>query len=186
MPSPTLRADICSMPARPAIAADVKRQVLVEAGHRCAIPTCREIVIEVHHIEPWSKSQDHSYGNLIALCPTCHARADRGEIDRKSLRLYKANLRYTHERFSQFEVDVLLGLAKLGVNNASQDYCLPPYNMLLVKRLLDASYIKRFRAGGGSGAIGGINVTPEYLVLTKAGNDFVESLGVSDLDRDRN
>lgn len=166
---------------RPAIPSDLKRRVLVEAGHRCAIPTCREIIVEVHHIEPWSTCQNHTYENLIALCPTCHSRAEHGEIDRKSLRLYKANLRYTHDRFSQFEVDVLLGLAKLGVDKFSEDFCLPPYNMLLLKRLLDAGYIKRLRRSGG-GSVAGINITPEHLVLTKAGGDFVLSLGTGILD----
>ena len=37
---------------RPPIPADIKRKVLVEAGHRCAIPTCRYIEVEIHHIAP--------------------------------------------------------------------------------------------------------------------------------------
>jgi hypothetical protein len=43
-------------------------------------------------IEPWRESQEHRFEDLIALCPNCHQMADRGEIDRKSLRLYKARL----------------------------------------------------------------------------------------------
>jgi 5-methylcytosine-specific restriction endonuclease McrA len=79
---------------RPPIPAEIRRKVLVEAGHRCAIPTCRYIQVEIHHIIPWEHCKEHNYENLIALCPNCHARADKGEIDRKSLRLYKDNLRY--------------------------------------------------------------------------------------------
>jgi hypothetical protein len=45
--------------------------------------------IDVHHIIPWETCQDHSPDNLIALCPNCHRRAHRGEIDRKSLIIYK-------------------------------------------------------------------------------------------------
>lgn len=41
---------------------------------------------------PWETSQSHDFENLIALCPNCHRRADSGEIDKKSLRLYKARL----------------------------------------------------------------------------------------------
>jgi hypothetical protein len=48
--------------------------------------------VDVHHIVPWAKVQDHTFENLIALCPNCHRRAERGDIDRTSLRLYKARL----------------------------------------------------------------------------------------------
>ena len=81
---------------RPPFPADIRRTVLIEAGHRCAIPTCRELTVEVHHIVPWAKCRKHEYKNLIALRPNRHARADRGEIDRSSLRLYKLNLRFAH------------------------------------------------------------------------------------------
>jgi HNH endonuclease len=43
-------------------------------------------------IEPWRESQKHRFEDLIALCLNCHQMADRGEVDRKSLRLYKARL----------------------------------------------------------------------------------------------
>jgi len=78
--------------SRPAIPREIKRAVLIEAGHRCAIQTCKYPAVDVHHIIPWEKTKDHNYDNLIALCPNCHRRADRGEIDRKSLRMYKAQL----------------------------------------------------------------------------------------------
>ncbi|GAA5140136.1 HNH endonuclease [Alloalcanivorax gelatiniphagus] len=77
---------------RPAIPAEVKRAVLVEAGHRCAIPRCGETELDVHHIVPWETCQKHEYSNLIALCPICHRRAHKGEIDRKALLQYKSAL----------------------------------------------------------------------------------------------
>lgn len=78
--------------SREAIPADIEREVLVEAGHRCAIPTCRHPQTQLHHIIPWARLQRHDAHNLIALCPNCHSRADRGEIDRKSVQKYKALL----------------------------------------------------------------------------------------------
>ncbi|WP_205827997.1 HNH endonuclease [Microbulbifer sp. SH-1] len=78
--------------ARPAIPVEIKRAVLVEAGHRCAIPRCGETELDVHHIVPWETCQKHEYSNLIALCPICHRRAHKGEIDRKALFQYKAAL----------------------------------------------------------------------------------------------
>jgi len=75
---------------RPAIPAELRRAVLVEAGHRCAIHTCKsEAGLDIHHIVPWSQCRIHEFENLITLCPNCHRRADQGYIDRTSLRNYK-------------------------------------------------------------------------------------------------
>jgi hypothetical protein len=78
---------------------------LIEAGHRCAIPTCRAHPVEIDHIDDWAKVQEHRFENLIALCPTCHARkGDKpGQIDRKSLRYYKANLGLLNARYGEVE-----------------------------------------------------------------------------------
>lgn len=76
--------------ARPAIPRELQRKVLVESAYCCAI--CRYPATELHHIIPWSKCKKHEFENLIALCPNCHVRADRGEIDRKALREYKRRL----------------------------------------------------------------------------------------------
>jgi len=78
--------------SRPAIPAEISRAVLVEAGHRCAIPRCGATELDVHHIVPWETCQRHEYANLIALCPVCHRRAHKGDIDRKALFQYKAAL----------------------------------------------------------------------------------------------
>lgn len=74
--------------------------MLVEAGHRCAIPTCLASPVVIAHIVPWAKVREHAFPNLIALCPTCHARYDRGEIDRQSMLQYKANLAALNSRYS--------------------------------------------------------------------------------------
>jgi len=77
---------------RPPIPTELSRRVLIEAGHRCAIPTCRNPDVDLHHIVPWERCKSHDFDNLIALCPNCHRRAHNGEIDRKSLLLYKLQL----------------------------------------------------------------------------------------------
>jgi hypothetical protein len=76
-----------------------KRTVLVEAGHRCAIPTCRHPTTEIAHIVPESQDHDDSFDNLIALCPECQNK----EIDRQSIRMYKRNLGILNSRYSDFE-----------------------------------------------------------------------------------
>ncbi|MFE3586796.1 HNH endonuclease [Streptomyces niveus] len=92
---------------RPEIPMKIKRPVLVEAGHRCAIPTCRQTPVEIAHIVPWSKVQEHRFENLIALCPTCHARFDQGDIDRQSMMQYKANLEVVNSRYTDHERQIL-------------------------------------------------------------------------------
>lgn len=77
---------------RPAIPMEIQRAVLIEAGHKCAIPSCRHPRVEIHHIIPWAKSKKHEYENLIALCPNCHTRVHDGDIDRKALVKYKSAL----------------------------------------------------------------------------------------------
>lgn len=97
---------------RPPIPAELKRQVLVEAGHRCAIPTCRQVPVELAHIVAWAKCKEHTFPNLIALCPTCHTRYDRGEIDRKAMLAYKHNLSVLTSRYGELEQRVFRAFAQ--------------------------------------------------------------------------
>ncbi len=164
------------MQNRPLIPAELKRRVLVEAGHRCAIPTCRHIDVDVHHIIPWSECKKHEYENLIALCPNCHRRAHKkNEIDRKSLKLYKANLRFTHDKFSQLEVDILFECFK-----TNQSIMWAPFNKILLKRLIDSSYIQYYETPSGV-IIGGMKSNPDYIKITQNGKKYINSLGEIEL-----
>jgi hypothetical protein len=78
---------------------EIKRMVLVEAAHRCAIPTCRNPTTEIAHMVPESPSRADSFENLIALCPDCQKK----EIDGQSIRMYKRNLGILNSRYSDFE-----------------------------------------------------------------------------------
>ena len=73
--------------------------VLVEAGHRCAIPTCRHPTTEIAHIVPESQSHDDSFKNLIALCPKCRGK----QIDAQTMSTYKHNLEVLNSRYSDLE-----------------------------------------------------------------------------------
>lgn len=76
------------MPDRPKIPAPTARQVLHESCHRCAV--CGfGLSIELAHIVPWRKTQDHSAENLIALCATCHTIADKDKWNSKDFEVYK-------------------------------------------------------------------------------------------------
>ncbi|QJP72082.1 HNH endonuclease [Burkholderia glumae] len=101
--------------SRDTIPAEIKRKVLVEAGHRCAIPTCRATTTEIAHIVPWAETQDNSFENLIALCPNCHTRFDqKKELDRLSIKMYKHNLGILNNRYGEFERRLFEVLAKSG------------------------------------------------------------------------
>ena len=93
---------------RPAIPRPLDRAVRVEAGHRCAIPTCRATSgLQIHHIEEWAKVREHTFDNLILLCSNCHARITAGEIDRRSVMAYKRNLSVLAGRYGDLERRVI-------------------------------------------------------------------------------
>ena len=163
---------------RSPIPAAIKRRILVEAGHRCAIPTCRYIETDIHHIVPWAQCQAHDYENLIALCSNCHRRADRGEIDRKSLLLYKANLRFAHDKYSQLEIDVLFEASKLPSGNS---LVWNAHSLLLLKRLIDSRFIL-VASSGARMLVGPIDSTPLLLSLTNLGKEFIANLSSSELE----
>ncbi len=175
--------DFMTTTSRPPIPAEIKRKVMVEAGHRCAIPTCRYITVEIHHIVPWETCLAHNYHNLIALCPNCHSRADRGEIDRKALRIYKASLRFTHDKYSQFEVDVLTQACRQKENHA---IAYPRGMELMVKRLLESSFVALHDNPNGKVETLGIRSDPFLLVATPLGRNFYASLGLETQDWSEN
>lgn len=170
------------MDNRPQIPAEIRRKILVEAGHRCAIPTCRHIDVDVHHIVPWSDSKSHDYDNLIALCPNCHRRTHKGEIDRKSLRLYKINLRFAHDKYSQLEMDIILELSK-----APSGAGIPwlPVMLILLKRALESRLLEVKSAAPQGVEISmqtmGIDMAPRLIVLSLKGREFVKELGLHEM-----
>ena len=98
--------------ARKSIPNDVRQAVLIEAGYRCAVPTCRTILaLDLHHVVPVSEDGDNTADNLIALCPNCHALHHRGEISEEAIRVYKGMLVALRNAFDQATIDDLLFLS---------------------------------------------------------------------------
>jgi len=95
------------MKKRLTIPAKLKRKILEESGYRCAIPICKQTPVELAHIIPWNQVKEHTFENLIALCPICHTRYDKGDIDRKSIQQYKSNLSIINGRYGDLERRVL-------------------------------------------------------------------------------
>jgi len=73
---------------RPAIPADIKRELMIECGHRCA--SCGEATsLEKAHIDLWKNEKEHKFENLLVLCAVCHTRSHNENWDRLTLREYK-------------------------------------------------------------------------------------------------
>jgi hypothetical protein len=95
---------------RPDIPRELERALFMEAGHRCAIPTCRAVApLVIEHIDDWAMVQEHKFENMIVLCANCHGLKGEGsrKLDRKALRQYKLNLGVINNRYSDFERRVL-------------------------------------------------------------------------------
>ena len=154
---------------RPAIPAEIKRRVLMEAGHRCAIPTCRTVPVELAHIEPYADVRSHTFENLIALYPTCHTRYDNGDIDRLSMKGYKANLGLVSGRYGEMERRILDMLA--ATPGAGQFRLPPAWDIQLMYLIKDGLITKAPQ--GATIIINGLPATEDYLV-TRAGREFID------------
>ena len=98
--------------SRRALSAAVKREVLIEAGYRCGVPTCRAILaIDLHHLVEVSRGGSDALANLIALCPTCHALHHRGTIPQEALHAWKGILVAMSAAFDREAIDRLMFLA---------------------------------------------------------------------------
>ena len=94
--------------------ASLVREVLTEAGYRCAVPTCRGILaLDLHHIWRIADGGSDDASNLIALCPTCHALYHRGTIPAEAIYSYKSMLVALTRAFDLEAVDRLLFLRGL-------------------------------------------------------------------------
>lgn len=157
---------------RPEIPTELRRLVLLEAGHRCAIPTCQQTEIDIHHIVPWERCKSHEFNNLIALCPICHRRAHKGEIDRKSLLAYKRNLsdRVDHGTCISGPVDIDRALGSFHVLKIAGHLQITASGWTTG---LEKITIKILNAGA-FGIAWPVKTLPKNTKLTKQGYDIVE------------
>lgn len=153
------------MVKRPAIPTDLERAVLIECGHRCAIPACRQFPVELAHIVPWSKCKEHRFENLIGLCPTCHTRYDKHQIDVKAMRVYKLNLLLLNSRYGDLEQRVI----HLFINDRSTvDFWWFNEMEILLVRLLDDGLLRRTEE---TRSVGGL--VQNLYKLTEQGTSYI-------------
>lgn len=172
---------------RPPIPRPLRRAVEVEAGHRCAVTTCRQTSgLEIHHILEWAKVKEHTFDNLILVCAVCHARATRGEIDRQAMNAYKANLRVLNGRYGDLERRVLNHFLK---HPDQETITVDRSHRVLLDYLIEDGLLEEAGAADGSlwlddrGAGPGEGPQPGDIVmgpalwrLTDQGKGVVESL----------
>jgi len=156
------------MTKRPGIPKDLERQVKIEAGHRCAIPTCRHPRVEIAHIIPWTEVKEHKFENLIALCPNCHNLYDKDKkIDRKSLKIYKSNLSTINGRYSHFEMRIF----QYFIDNPEEN------QIKLWGRELDVLFLVRdgLLKELNNNFANAINFPPALYAITKEGRRFIQA-----------
>ena len=161
---------IAGMADRPAIPTQMRRDVLIESGYRCAMPHCRETQIEIHHIIGYATVQEHAFDNLIALCANCHQRVTRGEIDRKAITQIKANLSVLTHRYGDLEQRILHVFADAPPGTFT--IMLPGGLDILLMYLIQDGFLRP--TGRNSGVImSGVPSGVEYMI-TPSGQEFIK------------
>jgi hypothetical protein len=105
------------------------------------------------------------FDNLIALCPTCHTRYDNGEIDRKSMQIYKLNLLLVNSRFGDLERRVIRNFVK--VRTTDEFWWFADMDILLLY-LLDDGLLQDT---GQVRNVGGL--VQKLYKLTKKGQEYI-------------
>jgi hypothetical protein len=101
--------------ARVPIPTSVRREILIEASYRCAVPRCMTaIAIDVHHID--ENPANNNPSNLIALCPTCHSAFHRKTYSVEAIQFWKLMLQQLNAAYDRNTINLLLMLAHLEDN----------------------------------------------------------------------
>ncbi len=138
--------------------------------------------MELHHIRPWSEVKEHSFDNLIALCPTDHARATKGEIDRKAMRIYKRNLSLVNSRYSDLEhrlIDLFAANEEISTVRIDRDM-----DFEFMYLMQDGLLVRSIDMSMGSVQIMGVEQGPRLYSLTEEGEDFVSRWAAGELVED--
>ncbi|MGW0206137.1 HNH endonuclease signature motif containing protein [Streptomyces sp. NPDC003233] len=132
--------------------------------------------MEIEHIEDWARVKEHKFDNLIALCPTCHARKGNGpgQIDRKALHQYKTNLAVLTSRYSDAERRLIEHYAKQMELRPGANLLVPlPFGMdWQITYLVRDGYLEKQLTGLGL-SISGLPLV-EFYSFTEAGVEFVQ------------
>jgi hypothetical protein len=164
---------------RPPIPAELQRELFIEAGYRCAIPTCRAVApLTIEHIEDWARVKKHEFANMLVLCCNCHGLKGEGprKLDRKALRHIKANLGIINGRYGEMERRVLMYLAQFPRPATGNTFMLKhPGGLDLMFWYLIKDQILVPMNDMSASLIGDTPLMQDYLV-TDAGWDLIDQL----------
>lgn len=121
--------------------ADLVRELMIEAGYRCAVPTCRTVEpLEIEHIVDYAIVKKHEFSNMVVLCANCHRRKGNGprRLDRAALQIIKRNLAVVNRRYNDVERRVL----EYFVENADAPWVLLPETPVLFSYLLKDGLVR--------------------------------------------
>ncbi|MFI6904885.1 HNH endonuclease [Nonomuraea sp. NPDC050394] len=128
--------------------------------------------LEFEHIDDWSKVRAHEFINMIVLCANCHGRKGDGpgQIDRRSLRQYKANLSILNSRYKGVELQLLEWL----VENPDQEGAAISRGMhWAVYGLIRDGVVRHIQVHPAPGVQMGYALLVDGLILTDAGKVLV-------------
>jgi hypothetical protein len=169
-------------PKRKSIPLTVRQLVLLEAGYKCANPSCRHILtLELHHIVWVKEGGSNDPHNLVALCPNCHALHTAGHIPADAIRTWKSLL-VSLNNPNRASADLLLVLYQdeqriaAVTDQANQP---PPFRftgdgLTMLSGLLVSGLVEIARRFSGAAWFGG--GMPSFEVrLTETGRQLVEA-----------
>lgn len=154
--------------------------VLLEAGYKCANPTCRHILtLELHHIVWVKVGGGNDPDNLVALCPNCHSLHTAGHIPADAIRCWKSLLASLNSSI-RASADILLVLHQEEQRLATSENPAqrpPPFRFTgdglgMLSSLLISGLVEISRRFSGAAYFGG--GMPSFEVsLTAAGRRLV-------------
>ncbi|MDZ4347384.1 MAG: HNH endonuclease signature motif containing protein [Candidatus Binatia bacterium] len=175
--------------SRTTIPVHTRQLVLLEAGYKCANPTCRHVItLELHHIV-WVKDDgDNDPNNLLALCPNCHSLHTHDHIPEQAIRTWKSLL-LALNRTNHATADLLLILSveEQRIEAASDATNIPPPfrftgdGLPALSGLISSGLIEISKRYSGANAWGGS--MPSFEVrLTAKGKNLVSAWRASSGD----
>jgi len=148
----------------------LRRELMAEAGWRCAIPTCRvSSPLQLAHIDPVENEGENDFFNMIVLCSNCHGRFDNKNekyMTRDAIINIKKNLMILNGRYGSFEIRVMEYFLENSEKNSIQ----------LFDRDFDVMYLIKdgLIAHDGKRGANAINLPPKTYLLTEKGKKFLE------------
>ncbi len=128
---------------RRTISTRLKRDLRLEVGGKCPVPHCQSTTIELAHIASIATGGNNSFGNLLFLCPNHHRQYETGGFSEQDMRLIKARLAWSLNRYTHDELIWLGVFSKRGGTH----FIHPRRGRISLRTLESDGYIRLVEAG---------------------------------------